>query len=127
MKGLGDWIHSQETYPGSGQYMKYGLYSCRGTCQCGSSYYSGPGGLGYEVVDTDWMVKYAGCDWLKVSSYIMKNKNSINLLMGGAWCHGGLTTDRRFSLPTPVEISSSVFFSARDYPESTSLLSVNTV
>jgi hypothetical protein len=30
----GAWVHSQELSPGSGQYFKYGLYSCRGTCQC---------------------------------------------------------------------------------------------
>ena len=67
MQGLGDWIHAQETYPGSGQYMKYGLYSCRGTCQCSTSYYSGPGSYGYEQLDTDWMVN-AGADWLKIDS-----------------------------------------------------------
>jgi len=66
MKGLGDWIHSQETYPGSGEYMKYGLYSCRGTCQCGTGTYQGPGSHGYEAMDTDWMVN-AGADYLKVS------------------------------------------------------------
>jgi hypothetical protein len=65
MKGLGDWVHAQETYPGSGEYMKYGLYSCRGTCQCGTGTYSGPGSHGYEAADTDWMVA-AGADYLKV-------------------------------------------------------------
>ena len=48
MKGLGSWIKSQETSPGSGQYLQYGLYSCRGSCQCGTSTYSAPGSLGYE-------------------------------------------------------------------------------
>jgi hypothetical protein len=33
MKGLGDWITSQETFPGSGVNLTYGLYTCRGTCQ----------------------------------------------------------------------------------------------
>ena len=36
MKALGDWIKSQPTYAGSGDMMRYGLYSCRGTCQCGT-------------------------------------------------------------------------------------------
>jgi hypothetical protein len=72
MKGFGDWVHSQETYPGSGQYMKYGLYSCRGTCQCGTGTYQGPGSHGYEAMDTDWMVA-AGADYLKVRyrSYVI--------------------------------------------------------
>ena len=28
MKAFGDWVHAQETAPGSGEYMKYGLYTC---------------------------------------------------------------------------------------------------
>ena len=65
MKGLGDWVKAQETAPGSGVRMRYGLYSCRGTCQCGTSEYSGPGGQGHEAEDTAWMVA-AGAQWLKV-------------------------------------------------------------
>lgn len=60
MAGLGSWIKSQETAPGSGRRMRYGLYSCRGSCQCGTSTYAGPGSLGYEKMvlppprDTVW-------------------------------------------------------------------------
>lgn len=67
MAGLGSWIHAQETAPGSGQHMKYGLYTCRGTCQCSTGTYQGPGSYGYEKMDTDWMVA-AGADYLKVDS-----------------------------------------------------------
>ena len=56
MKGLGDYIKAQETFPGSGEFMHYGLYSCRGTCQCGTSTYSAPGSHGYEAADVAWMV-----------------------------------------------------------------------
>ena len=55
MVGLGDWIHAQETSPGSGEYLRYGLYTCRGTCQCSTAKYSGPGSQGYEAQDVDWM------------------------------------------------------------------------
>ena len=56
MKGLGDFIKAQETFPGSGEFMHYGLYSCRGTCQCGTGTYSAPGSHGYEAADVAWMV-----------------------------------------------------------------------
>eukprot|EP00038_Savillea_parva_P025951 m.50314 g.50314 ORF g.50314 m.50314 type:complete len:571 (+) comp7229_c0_seq2:61-1773(+) len=68
MKGLGDWIKSQETFPGSGKKMRYGLYSCRGTCQCGTHTYSAPGSHGFEKADVDWMVTHAGADYLKIDS-----------------------------------------------------------
>ena len=32
MKALGDWIHDQ-VVPGKGKILKYGLYTCRGTCR----------------------------------------------------------------------------------------------
>jgi alpha-galactosidase len=67
MAGLGEWVHAQETSPGSGEYMRYGLYTCRGTCQCSTGQYSGPGSAGYEAPDVDWMAA-AGMDWLKVDS-----------------------------------------------------------
>ncbi len=67
MKALGDWIKAQETYPGSGEYMHYGLYSCRGTCQCGTGTYSAPGSNGHEIADVDWMVAQ-GADYLKIDS-----------------------------------------------------------
>jgi hypothetical protein len=45
----------------------YGLYSCRGTCQCGTSTYSAPGSNGHEMADVDWMVAQ-GADYLKIDS-----------------------------------------------------------
>jgi alpha-galactosidase len=59
MKALGDWVHSQG--------MKYGLYTCRGTCQCSTGYYQGPGGQGYEAQDSKWLAD-AGADWAKIDS-----------------------------------------------------------
>jgi alpha-galactosidase len=44
-----------------------GLYTCRGTCQCGTGSYSAPGSHGYEAADVNWMAD-AGMDLLKVDS-----------------------------------------------------------
>jgi alpha-galactosidase len=68
MKGLGDWIHSQQV-PGSNppRYLRYGLYTSRGTCQCGTSEYSAPGTQGYEQQDAQFMVD-AGMDYFKEDS-----------------------------------------------------------
>jgi alpha-galactosidase len=59
MKALGDYIHSLG--------LKYGLYTCRGTCQCSTSEYQGPGSQGYEKQDADLMVSW-GMDYLKEDS-----------------------------------------------------------
>ena len=67
MRALGDWVRSQPTQDGSKERMKYGLYSSRGTCQCGTSVYHGPGSHGFERADTQWMVD-AGAEWLKIDS-----------------------------------------------------------
>ena len=67
MKALGDWIKAQPTYAGSSETMRYGLYSCRGTCQCGTGTYSAPGSNGFEAADTEWMVA-AGAQYLKIDS-----------------------------------------------------------
>ena len=67
MKAFGDWVHAQETAPGSGVFMKYGLYTCRGTCQCSEPDYHGPGSQDHEKADVDWIVN-AGADYLKVDS-----------------------------------------------------------
>ena len=67
MKGMGDWIKQHDTYAGSGEKMHYGLYSCRGTVQCGSKTYSAVGSYGHEAADVDWMVA-AGADYLKIDS-----------------------------------------------------------
>ena len=73
LKALGDFIHAQETAPGSGEYMRYGLYSCRGTCQCGTGTYSAPGSHGHEAADVDWMVA-AGADYLKIDSSVREEE-----------------------------------------------------
>jgi alpha-galactosidase len=67
MKGLGDWIKSTPLYSGSSENFLYGLYSCRGTCQCGTGTYSAPGSNGFEAIDTEWMVA-AGASYLKIDS-----------------------------------------------------------
>lgn len=59
MKGFGDWVHSQG--------FTYGLYTCRGSCQCSTQWYQGPGSLGYEKEDAQWIVD-AGADFLKEDS-----------------------------------------------------------
>jgi alpha-galactosidase len=59
MKALGDYIKSIG--------LSYGLYTCRGTCQCSTDKYHGPGSHGYEVEDVNWIVA-AGATWLKVDS-----------------------------------------------------------
>ena len=61
-----DWIKEQ-VVPTAGTNMRYGLYSCRGTCQCGTGTYSAPGSHGYEAADVDWMVA-AGAQYLKIDS-----------------------------------------------------------
>jgi len=66
MKALGDWIHDQEV-PGKGKIMKYGLYTSRGTCQCSTQLYHGPGTNGHVEQDAQWMVD-AGADYLKEDS-----------------------------------------------------------
>jgi len=66
MKALGTWVHSQ-IVPQTGGKMLYGLYTCRGTCQCSTSTYQGPGSYGYEEQDAQWMVN-AGMDYLKEDS-----------------------------------------------------------
>ena len=68
MAALGAYINSMPTGSGvPGETMKYGLYSCRGTCQCGTDKYSAPGSNGFEKEDTDWMIA-AGAKWLKIDS-----------------------------------------------------------
>lgn len=59
MKGLGDWVKSND--------FVYGLYSCRGTCQCSTSSYHADGSHGSEASDTAWMID-AGARYLKIDS-----------------------------------------------------------
>jgi alpha-galactosidase len=63
MKALGEWIHNQ-IVPGKGKIMKYGLYTCRGTCQCSTQLYHGPGSHGHVAEDARWLAA-AGADYLK--------------------------------------------------------------
>eukprot|EP01043_Picozoa_sp_COSAG02_P013131 COSAG02_NODE_521_length_20750_cov_10.721079_2_plen_493_part_00 len=76
MKALGEWITAQSVAPGSGEKMIYGLYSCRGTCQCGTRAYHGPGSHGHEAADTQWMID-AGARWLKIDSCCGSQNHSI--------------------------------------------------
>eukprot|EP00042_Codosiga_hollandica_P033938 m.233308 g.233308 ORF g.233308 m.233308 type:complete len:553 (+) comp54289_c0_seq2:1-1659(+) len=66
MTWLGSWLHSQ-IIPGTNLSMLYGLYTCRGSCQCSTSEYQGPGSLGYEKVDAEYFAA-AGADYLKEDS-----------------------------------------------------------
>ena len=66
MKALGDWIHDQDV-PGKGKIMKYGLYTCRGTCQCSTQQYQGPGSHGHVTADAQYLAD-AGADYLKEDS-----------------------------------------------------------
>jgi len=47
--------------------MKYGLYTSRGTCQCSTQLYSGPGSHGYVAQDAQFFAD-AGADYLKEDS-----------------------------------------------------------
>jgi len=67
MKALGDWVTSQPVAAGSEEKLVYGLYSCRGTCQCGTGKYGATGSNGHEAADTQWMID-AGARWLKIDS-----------------------------------------------------------
>ena len=84
MKGLGDWIKAQPTYAGSPDMMRYGLYSCRGTCQCGTGTYSAPGSNGYEAADTEFMVA-AGAQYLKIDSCCGNQDHGVAFSDYGKW------------------------------------------
>mmetsp|Transcript_24229 Transcript_24229/g.47642 ORF Transcript_24229/g.47642 Transcript_24229/m.47642 type:complete len:566 (-) Transcript_24229:689-2386(-) len=75
MKGLGDWITAQDTGR-PGEKFHYGLYSCRGTCQCGTSTYHADGSHGHEIADVNWMVD-AGADYLKIDSCCGDQTHSV--------------------------------------------------
>lgn len=92
MKALGDWVRDQEV-PGKGKIMKYGLYTCRGTCQCGTQLYSGPGGHGYEKEDTAWLAN-AGADYLKVDSCCGDQDHATAFSDYGKWRDGLNATGR---------------------------------
>merc|ERR1711935_525747 len=73
--------------------MKYGLYTCRGTCQCGTQLYSGPGGNGHEKEDTAWLAN-AGADYLKVDSCCGDQDHAIAFNDYGKWRDGLNATGR---------------------------------
>ena len=66
MKALGAWIHDLDV-PGKGKIMKFGLYTSRGTVQCSTQQYQGPGSHGHVAQDAAWMVD-VGMDYLKEDS-----------------------------------------------------------
>ena len=114
MKALGEWIHSQEV-PGKGKVMKYGLYTCRGTCQCSTQQYQGPGGHGHEAQDAAWLAA-AGADYLKVDSCCGSQDHKEAFADYGKWRDGlnatgrpvyfslcGWNTWRAHSCPSPHE------------------------
>ena len=84
MKALGDFIKSQPTYAGSGDMMRYGLYSCRGTCQCGTGTYGAPGSNGHEADDTEFMVA-AGAQYLKIDSCCGSQDHAVAFSDYGKW------------------------------------------
>ena len=60
MLSLGDFIHSKQ--------LRYGLYSSRGTHQCGASKdYTAPGSYGYFEADAEYMAAM-GADYVKLDS-----------------------------------------------------------
>ena len=92
MKALGEWVHDQ-VVPGHGKIMKYGLYTCRGTCQCSTQQYQGPGGQGHEAQDAKWL-SVAGADYLKVDSCCGSQDHSTAFSDYGKWRDGLNATGR---------------------------------
>ena len=76
MRGLGEWVTSQSVAAGSAEKLVYGLYSCRGTCQCGTGLYHAVGSNGHEAADTQWMID-AGARWLKIDSCCGSQNHSV--------------------------------------------------
>ena len=66
MRALGEWVHAQ-VVPGHGRVMRYGLYTSRGSCQCSTKMYQGPGSKGHVRSDAQWMAA-AGADFVKEDS-----------------------------------------------------------
>ena len=65
-------------------HLKYGLYSCRGTCQCGEWDYQAPGSFGYEKRDVQWMAD-AGADFLKIDSCCASQDHATAFQEYGMW------------------------------------------
>jgi len=73
--------------------MRYGLYTCRGTCQCGTKLYQGPGGHDHEALDTAWLAN-AGADYLKVDSCCGDQDHQTAFSDYGKWRDGLNKTGR---------------------------------
>jgi hypothetical protein len=70
-----------QVVPGKGKVMKYGLYTCRGTCQCSTQLYHGPGSHGHVKVSavlsdysTRVVARYSG----EVSAVLSDYSSNIN-------------------------------------------------
>jgi alpha-galactosidase len=99
MRALGEWIHDQDV-PGKGKVMKFGLYTCRGTCQCGTELYpEAPGSKDHEAQDSQWMVD-AGADYVKEDSCCGSEDHDVAFAEYGKMRDGLNATGRRvyFSL-----------------------------
>ena len=59
MQSLGEFIHSKQ--------LRYGLYSSRGTYQCGHKDYDAPGSYGHYQADAEFMAAM-GADYVKLDS-----------------------------------------------------------
>ncbi|KAK3244684.1 hypothetical protein CYMTET_45712 [Cymbomonas tetramitiformis] len=75
IKALADWVHDQ-VVPGKGNIMKIGLYTSRGTCQCSTNTYHGPGSQWHVSEDAHWL-GYAGMDYLKEESCCSSQNHSV--------------------------------------------------
>jgi len=96
MKALGEWVHNQ-VVPGKGKIMKYGLYTCRGKCQCSTQQYQGPGGQGFEAQDSAWLAD-AGADYVKIDSCCGSQDHTTAFNDYGKWRDGMNKTGREMYL-----------------------------
>ena len=92
MKALGDWIHNQ-VVPGKGKIMKYGLYTSRGTKQCGTAKYEAVGSHGFEAQDASWFAS-VGADYAKIDSCGGSQDHNIAFSDYAKWRDGFNATGR---------------------------------
>ena len=83
MQAFGAWVTSQPR--GNGDFFQYGLYSCRGTCQCSEPDYHGPGSQGYEAQDVDFMINYANASYLKIDSCCGSQDHATAIAQYSLW------------------------------------------
>lgn len=93
MKALGDWIHSQEIPGSGGKHLLYGLYTSRGTVQCGTSAYHAVGSQGFEKQDSQWFAD-AGADYAKIDSCGGSQNHTVAFGDYGRWRDGFNATGR---------------------------------